>query len=857
MNPNNNNSYRFFLNFKNSFGCIEITEPVKFDGASFVIEQEKGRYGRDVSFMNESLDLFFYKGIYDVSENPLQLPNGTIIYNLTQCFEQLIEDFNNTGWESEIEFIIEKSDVSFITGVLDMFNAETDGLTFISCKVVQDTGRQLIKRREDIVIDMFSNENVDREPITPLQTTNILLKAKPITQESEWFLPNTTAEIGNAVNAINAITKSGIENTLSYIPDGFQNGEECVYLEAQNDLNDVKVKLIDWRIRNNNLDSTTDVFQVVYSVYPIGGFTPDNYIVLDTFPKQTWIQNYNREFTIDFIPRGFRLNIYLFCDSPAFVSTFIFSQGKINIKAVSTAIDSVVKGVRYIDVLKQTVKSINGSTVNAPKFDVGGKYYNQFVFTGNLIKGRNDLPFPVKFKEAYGTIQEVNADYQVNENNVFIGQYADYYPNKELASLPSYPDESSRKSFNERFAINDFEFEYKTFEEDRDEANTTDAIHTKSQWSILNKQVENTKKIDLEQIRGAFKIESARKLAVKTTTAQSDDDKPFLIDVVDLAPNTKGGFSASLNHYIDNGTLKLLNDASFSWNLLGFQVGSVFTILTTSNVGNYTVSAIDNNILSLTGNNPTSIGQAITKVEYALNNVQFTNRTNEGLIYSDNLLNPENYSNLRYSIKRNMKEWFSYLATSFNFLANKELKNTYFKSNGEAETQFNDESNIVIENGTETISETPILTPYIYNVKMVANFETVVNILNGLKTANNDGTIGGFIRTRTNDGKIIKGYPQKLDYEPSTETLTATLEERYENETLTIVRDNDIVTVNEVGYKITELASVWYEIHGDYLTLFDSKGIPLNNPVRFDKVLINGLSFENTILLSNKLIEIS
>ena len=87
MNPLNNNSYQFFLNFKNSFGLLEITEPVKFDGASFVIEQDKERYGRDVSYFSD-IDLFFYKGFYDTSLNPLMLPNGTIVTNLTQGFEQ-------------------------------------------------------------------------------------------------------------------------------------------------------------------------------------------------------------------------------------------------------------------------------------------------------------------------------------------------------------------------------------------------------------------------------------------------------------------------------------------------------------------------------------------------------------------------------------------------------------------------------------------------------------------------------------------------------------------------------------------------------------------------------------------------
>jgi hypothetical protein len=41
--------YRFFLNFKSDLtGRVEISEPVAFDSANFVIEQDKKRYGRDI-----------------------------------------------------------------------------------------------------------------------------------------------------------------------------------------------------------------------------------------------------------------------------------------------------------------------------------------------------------------------------------------------------------------------------------------------------------------------------------------------------------------------------------------------------------------------------------------------------------------------------------------------------------------------------------------------------------------------------------------------------------------------------------------------------------------------------------------
>ena len=177
----------FYLNFKNdNFGEIQITEVVKFDGASFTVEQDKDRYGRDISFGNEEVSLVFYDGLYDTTVNPLQLPSGSIVYNLTMGLDFLLDYYKRFGFESEVEFIIKKDNVVFTVGILDFQLARTDQLTFFECKIIQENNRAIINRRKDTNIDVFSSKDLDNNDIDPLSTVNILLKAKPLTQISNW-----------------------------------------------------------------------------------------------------------------------------------------------------------------------------------------------------------------------------------------------------------------------------------------------------------------------------------------------------------------------------------------------------------------------------------------------------------------------------------------------------------------------------------------------------------------------------------------------------------------------------------------------------------------------------------------------
>lgn len=900
-NPLNTYSYKFYLNFVNSIGRFEITEPVKFDGASFIVEQDDKRYGRDVSFMNESIDLFFYNGVYDVAENPLMLPNGTVVNHLTQGFEYLIEEYKNNGFESEIEFILERNGVEFVVGVLDYQNAETDQYTYLSCKVIQNTSRQIIKRREDYAVDVFSDEDVEGNYIEPLTTVNILQKSKPVVQNSAWNSPNDFdnlylyAQEGGGIddnyyyyNNCQQQVEYGIEDSLLFLSQvrSSLNGDnpnlaaDFPFIEAQEDLSDVEIRLEDFSF-SQNIDTdnggdgyANNRFVIVWgeNINSLAGsITVFQSLVSDIDGSYSFSFD-SQTYNIPFISRGHRVWIYFktrvrqSSDTPfgnprieAFTSV---SQYKIFIKATSLAIDTVIKGVRWIDLIKQNVKSISGLDVYAPQLDVGGQFYDNFASTGNLIKGRDDVAFPVKFKDLMETIQEHNGNFQVLNNKVYISSYPKFYPNKEIGVFLSAPDDSAKSYFNERYAINEVYFKYKTFEQDKDSGNTIDAVHTETEWNLDNKQVENTKEISLPQIRDPFKIQFSIDEAVKDTTSTDEDDKLFLIDVVPLAPSTRGGFTATMTHNVnDDGQVQLLKDADLpSWAVLGFEVNSPFFINSDDNNGEYTVDEIEDSIITLNPVSPETQSfteESLTTVEYPFTNVQYTNRTNEGFTLIENVLSPDRYSNLLYTPKRNLKHWESYIKTASKYKPNGSFRNRYFKSNGELTTQFTGETTPTVE--AEDILNSnlndAILTPYIYETRLVVAYEDMVNALTLLETINEDDSIGGFFRCINNNGKVLKLYAKKLEYEPATETLLLTGEERDEGDTV-IITSGTPITINEVGYDINT-SYEWYESNNNYLVLFDNNNLPIINPTHYENVVIDGETFDSIELLLQKLIEIS
>ena len=234
--------------------------------------------------------------------------------------------------------------------------------------------------------------------------------------------------------------------------------------------------------------------------------------------------------------------------------------------------------------------------------------------------------------------------------------------------------------------------------------------------------------------------------------------------------------------------------------------------------------------------------------DYPLTNVLYTNRTNEGLIFSENLRNSDNFGNLRYSIKRNMKHWYSVLATYGKFIPNKKIKNTYFKSNGYATTQFIGEPLPIKENADINISDISsykILTQDLYKTRVRISWLDSVQLLKDIQN------IRGFIRVQNPNGAIIKAFIKEANFIWTTEELSLILEIKNESDFLNISYNSGILTINEVGYteKTTNIKN--YNIFNDFIQFFDNNSINLCNRTRFDKVALNGITYDNIDNLVN------
>lgn len=862
-------NFTFYLNFKNdATGLIEITEPVKFDGASFTVEQDKGRYGRDISYGNEEVSLEFYDGIFD---------NG-----LTMGLFQLLDYYKTYGFESEVEFILKKNGVNFTIGLLDFQMAKTDLLTYFECKIIQENNRAIINRRKDINVDVFSDKDLDLNTITPLETENILLKAKPVLQVSEWksigsetFPIDSTdpTEIWCLFNFAQTNVSYGIDNSLGWLSNKIytatiSDAEKFGLIYAQNKLNNIKVTA--------TIDMT---YVVTQGVFPDFGFMALYLCWGDTFDpsntsttrhllyNDTWgasvektvLLNETFEYTIDEVSQGGK--VWLFWAGIGYVDCNIDVTHRnfiIKVDAVSTSIDSIIKGVRYVDLFKQNIKSISGLTLEAPKFDVAGEFYEQFAFNGKLIRQYVDKPFYVNFKDLTDGLQELNADYQINQNNVFIGQYNDFYNNVDLGGFLQAPDSEFNTNFNDRYSINAFNYSYKTFEQNKDESNTIDSIHTDAQFLLPNKLVENVKKVEVNYIRDPFSIEASRRQGINTkeSTSLDNDDKIFLIDVFPLPSGSTNGFGLRLLMRINSGRLEILNNTlngdgtPFDWTLLGFVVGSDFDIIAGENIGSYSVYSLEREKIVLTpiGFTPSFQGDGFIKTEFPLNNVSYVNRTSQGFAEILNLSSGDNYSNLRYSIKRNMKYWSSYLKTASKYKPNGIIQNTFFKNNGLLSTKYGSETVATVEGGNINVTNLSdaILSPMVFKTKVVAEFETVKTLLDNLATQK------GFIRVVDTNNRVLKIHPTKLDYEWMTNLLTIEGEQRNESDFVTIdTIGTELININEVGYDSIILKRNWFKIDGFFITLYDFNSVPLINPTRIEKVKVNGVSYTNAVNLAD------
>ena len=609
----------FQLRFRNNEDItVSIDEPINFATVDFQLSQKDKGYGRDVSFNGGETQFEFvkYRNHY---------LDKLLLYN------------NTYGFESIVELIITCGSITTIIGELDFATAITDDLEYFKCKVIQQSSKQIVKRRKAVKVDLLSDKDVDGNAITPLVPQNLILIAKPIYASSKLEQEEETNEQGvhsygsgrtNYKLWSRKLTDYSIGDTYSPTNDGSESGVEVI--KAATGLKNIKIDISE--------------FTCTYALYnSSGGGDASGYFGLrwgtsfaSAVGTEVKINDSNFSFsyggqsktytsslsvTIPSLPSGAFVWIYhsLYVrHAGGGYSAIDVDQSLMTIDMVaeSVASDSVVLSFRLIDVMRQVVKSISGLDIYAPRFDVAGEFYDNRLVNGNFLRKITTIldkdnvsvnkAFLISLEDLEKSLIEFNADWEINnDGDIFFGIEDDFYVNSQIKEFTNTQFSSFNKSFNPRFTVNEFIYGYKTYQalKENEELNSADVINGESKWVLQNKSVENKKEISIEWIRDSFSIEANRRkaLEVRTDTASQEDDSLFIIDSKDTSSTLSTGNSDTCEHYYTESTeyLKIIGTVNFE--LYPFNVGDKFNIVspTVINIGIYIIKSISNSILEL------------------------------------------------------------------------------------------------------------------------------------------------------------------------------------------------------------------------------------------------------------------
>ena len=614
----------FQLRFRNNENVIvSIDEPINFATVDFQLSQKDKGYARDVSFNGGEIQFEFvkYRNHY---------LDKLLLYN------------NTYGFESIVEFIIVTTISTEVIGELDFATAITDDFEYFKCKVIQQSAKQIVKRRKSVKVNLFSDKDIDGNAITPLSTQNMIMVSKPITENSRWagngFDYYTVVDTGSAtttkyLNFFGALYDDSLPTSYGASNTGDGNG--TLLLTAKNDLQNIKITISEFSaslyLRNrstNPLGGSGGGNAYGEFAYSYGATFGDNATTIGNSSFELHYGGSQKDYTVSafieipLLPQSHNLWIYhrfQVDHSGGGVSEIKYKQTavNVNIQASVTSVNSVVLSFRLYDVMRQVVKSISGLDIYAPKFD-GGIFNDNRLVNGNFLRQITEVteiiddginaphpmivkrPFLISLEDLEKSLVELNCDWQITdysgETKIFFGTEDDFYTNNEMKVFPDVQFSSFNKTFNPRFQINEFNYGYKKFQSQKENEilNSYDVINGESKWVLKNKNVENKKDISIEWIRDSFLIEESRRKAIDltSTTSSQDDDTLFIVD----SELTVEGFKSSnfnvYHQYDGNAEYLSLRSTSLNLALLPLIVGDKFTITSSLNKANYFIKSI-------------------------------------------------------------------------------------------------------------------------------------------------------------------------------------------------------------------------------------------------------------------------
>ena len=876
------NSFKFYLKFQDLNDVwYQISEPIGFDGVAFSKEQESGKYNRSIEYLDiDKLEFPDAQTILSVTEQVID-PYGNTSNHLDFGLHWWLRAFELKGFEAVVLFKVTKDNIDFRLFQADLKGDElSDFRTYVQCGFIDNTKVANFKRTKESKFNVFADKDWNGNTITPITTFNYLRRATSFQEKS---LLNQPANFN-----VNVVQFGGDAHVFqpclniaeSEIPTTLTSFLEIEYLPDTGDVNQSKQLIQDRtviRARKRISNLVVDITDVNLSFLTTGFFTRNQLVVAygntpidDWTPIQLFestntsfnLTNQSYQVVIPNLEIGQRVWIYFSSTNGnpiqnptplSSVSLNINNAIKISLKANTLALDQVISVFRWIDFIKQASKFNQNIPVNASLFDVGGKHYQNAIYNKRMMTRRTDFLYTTP-KEVFESLQEVNCDAEIDNDEIFIGHETDFYKDVEIGVFEEIPQENQNISYNDKSMINKMTYEY-NYEKDRNTIGTSKSVHNLIELRILNEK-ENYIGIKNKLIRDPLAKQKAFDLELRQPTTETDDDNNIFIEnMVELAPNSFGNLKAFLAMRVVAGNLEILNidslgdaqEIPFNWFSLGLGVGLSVSIIAGVNIGTYSVLFIseDGNLIRLqpTIGVPTFSGDGFINMQYFYTGVAFQTRTNQGFSLIENV--SDTFSDLAYTPKRNIINYFSEKLGNVLMYAQKNIVVAQPPINEDCTTQLTTESVPVIEKADITYSSlaTPLITGRTINSSMVGNYGDVVAYLQAYKVNR------GYISIIVNNDKVVKVFPKNFKYFLSENRIELkNAEEKFEPITLTITGTIGNLYVSGSPRRID-----WWRFQNDFLQVFDEKSRPLSSKYEYNLVILNGVTYNSADELATAL----
>jgi len=902
------NGFQFELNFYDfNTGWIETPEPIGFDGAKFVKEQnDKGWARGNEWFAIDGLE--FPNAMTTALITPRQInPRGDMNDHMDYCLEWFLSARKLKGSEMKVGFRILKFGVVFKEFECDVQDEKcTDGKNYFKCKMVQ-VGRVADHlRNAESTFDAFSDKNWKGDTITPMPSFKMLCKTPALFNTTVFKGTGSSAtatsikrknpvtgfilETTEGANSANAIEESQINNTLSFISNQYatvsavdSNGitrqvpndsESFQYLEIQNDSFNVQFEFTDIDARaQSNFSDHPDAPIVSASGYTNLLVVIGNDLLAEPFDayelhrkdfglEDSGIYNFptTLSLNIPYIQRGKRVYVYYSCDSEvefdAGIPDFITSYTVINqhqnhrctISVKEKPLDYVIDVSRYVDLMKQSALFVNDVPVYAPRFDVGGKDHNIVVFNRAMVVGAK-LEMNTTPKTVFESAMMLSGDVEYTKDKISVLTYPNYHQNIEIASFQILPSEDYCEPFNPRLMVNKLTYDFDTFENEKTVKGTSKGIHTQSEWRIPNERSVNKKEIKNKLVLDPFDTNTMIKLALTEPTTSTDkDEKIYAQKIIRLAPNSFNVIRDRLFMRWVNGNLEILNRDDLG--------GSSNTNIVWNGLGfnlGATVEIIDGSnvgVYSVFEVNTTvlKLTPATPISEYSGVGFVSIKYYYTGVLWQTSTnqnfsIAPEDYPNLELSIKRNLTD----LDGWFPYLS--ALVQCSKKDIVNAKFLNNGEMTTQLLTETEPVVENGTIIYDNMPQPLVSPFlikESIYAPFDEVLSMMERYDAGekGFIRLWDLDGNVKRVFIQKFENTISTAKADIVGEEQFSTDYLKIDTTSDGLLVNDAPYNLQGVAD-WFITRNDEIQLFDEKSNPISRFYRYDFVILNGQQFNS------------